>query len=143
MPNVTVLVIATDEMIAALLSTMVDFAGGHAVFARADEHALTAMDRLRPDIVLLEANGDVRDEALFQATSRRVAEIGAVLRLFSPSRDEYDVAAIARQRRVPAFALPVGLATFKRLLSEAATESTARRAAQPMPYPTESRGTDG
>jgi CheY-like chemotaxis protein len=73
MPTPKVLVIARDEIITSLLSTLIEAAGDGAVFAEAGEDVVVAMRRLRPHIVLLEADVRVaRDETAFQAVYHRM-----------------------------------------------------------------------
>jgi DNA-binding NtrC family response regulator len=137
--NSTVLVIAADERIVALLSALVHAEGGHVVSAWADEHPVAAVGRLRPDIVLAEIDADARGDAVLGAICSQAAEIDAVLWLFSSSGSVDDLGAIARHHGVPFFALPIGVAAFHRLIAGAMTESSVRHHPLAHHPPTQSR----
>jgi hypothetical protein len=127
MPHITVLVLANDVLGAALLGAMVDATGGHALFPRVGEPAIAAMRRLRPAVALLETGALGADqEATFQDVYHRAAGLGVVLLLFAPGQGDAALAALAKHRGVPTFAMPVAPEPFRQLLADAEAEWTTR-----------------
>ena len=109
MPKPSIMVLANEEVISALLGAMVELDGYIPVFPAADESPLTAVCRLRPDLLLL----DCEHEFAWDAHSMRcVPETGTRILLFSAMRSQREVEQIAARYGVPGFVLPVAYRDF-------------------------------
>ena len=119
-----VLIIARDQVIAALIGLLLETEGFEPLFAREGERAEDAIARLRPPVVI------VLDGGLEQARSdlfhAKAARAGARVLLFAPpSPEESDVVReLARARSLPFLQLPTDGATLARLVSEAQRGAT-------------------
>lgn len=120
----SVLIVARDQVIAALLGLLLETEGFRPLFAREGERAEDAIARLRPPVVI------VLDGGLEQARSdlffAKAARAGARVLLFAPpSPDASDaVREIARSRRLPFLELPTDGATLARLVLDAERGAT-------------------
>ena len=115
----TVLVLARDAVIAALLGLLLELEDYEAIFPGPDERPEDAIARLRPPlIVLLDGTLDTARSDLFHA--RAVAR-GSRVVLFSepPAADE--VRAIAQERDIAYVSMPVDRSTLGGALRRAAT----------------------
>jgi len=109
MPNVRILVVAEHVMIGALLGALVELAGYRPLFVEAGEAADAAIERLGPDLVLLDcehaaAAGDETYRAAFEAGSR--------ILLFGSSLSASDTERFAARRGAPCITLPIGYTAF-------------------------------
>jgi len=102
--DILVLVLSGDAMVAALLGTLLELEGFHAVFPARDEPALAALERWMPAIALVDCDHPEAcgPEFLSAAESRGVRPV-----LFSPGRRDYEIEEIARTRKLRAFSLPI------------------------------------
>ncbi len=112
---ITVLIIAQDAVIGALMHAMVELSGHTPLSPRDDEHPLRAMDRLRPTVTLLDCEHDVACE---EAAFERASLCGTRLILFSAMRSERELEDVARRRQLPSFVLPIRHREFVRRLDE-------------------------
>ncbi len=103
------MVLANEEVISALLGAMVELDGYVPVFPAADESPLTAICRLRPDLLLL----DCEHEFAWDVHSMQcVPTVGTRILLFSAMRSQREVEQIAARYAAPAFVLPVAFRDF-------------------------------
>ncbi len=108
-PKQTILIIANEEVISALLGAMVELDGRVPVFPAHDERAVAAVVRSRPSLVLLDTEHDLAWDA---DAMRRVAAAGARVLLFSAMRSQSEIEMIADRYGIPAFVLPVAFRDF-------------------------------
>jgi hypothetical protein len=115
----TVLVLARDAVIAALLGLLLELEDYDAVFPGPDERPEDAIARLRPPlIVLLDGTLDTAESDLFHA---RAAARGSRVVLFSEPPAAHEVRAIARRRDIAYVSMPVDRSTLGGVLRRAAT----------------------
>jgi DNA-binding NtrC family response regulator len=115
----TVLVLARDAVIAALLGLLLELEDYEAVFPGPDERPEDAIARLRPPlIVLLDGTLDTAGSDLFHA---RAAARGSRVVLFSEPPAAHEVRAIARRRDIAYVSMPVDRSTLGGVLRRAAT----------------------
>ena len=109
MPKQTILILASEEVISALLGAMVELEGHVPAFPAHDERPLAALARVRPSLLLLDCEHDVAwdDDAM-----RRITEGGTRTLLFSAMRSQREVETIASRYALPAFVLPVAFREF-------------------------------
>ena len=124
MLHTTVLVLAKDRFVAALLGALIELAGRGAVFPRDGEPTTLAAQRIRADLVLLDC-------ALGSTTCASVAsaarEAGTRVLMFSAAHTEPETRDIANYYGTDAFALPVSPREFAGHLDRALElESPAR-----------------
>ena len=109
MPKQSIMVLANEEVIAALLGAMVELDGYSPLFPAADEQPLTAISRHRPDLVLVDCEHELAWDAhamhCILPTRTRVL-------LFSAMRSQREVDQIAARYGVSAFVLPVAFREF-------------------------------
>jgi DNA-binding NtrC family response regulator len=107
----TVLILAREEVVAALLGMMVELRGLSPRFLGRTEAAEDAILREKPSTVIIDCDHpDCRDslvEAIMQA--------GAVPVLFSPFRMQSEVRSVAARHGVKSFTLPTDTDTFARM----------------------------
>jgi DNA-binding NtrC family response regulator len=116
--RVKVLVIAKETVIAALIGMLLELEEFEPVFARPDERPEDAIRRLQPPlIVVLDGRLDAAGSDLFFA---RASATGARVVLFSEPLAADDVRAVARQRRLPFFTMPIDRATLGGMLDRIA-----------------------
>jgi len=118
MLHTTVLVLAKDRFVAALLGALIEISGRRAVFPREGEPTTSATQRIRADLILLDC-------ALGASTCRSVAsaarEAGVRMLMFSAAHTEPETRDIANQHGTDAFALPVSPREFASHLDRALT----------------------
>ena len=109
MLHTTVLVLAKDRFVAALLGALVELSGRNVVFPRESEPTTLAMQRIRADLILLDC-------ALGASTCRSVAsaarDAGVRVLMFSAAHTERETRDIANHYGTDAFALPVSPREF-------------------------------
>lgn len=109
MPKQTILIIANEEVISALLGAMVELDGHLPVFPAHDERPLMAVLRSNPSLVLLDTEHDL---AWDEDAMGRIAARGIPTLLFSAVRSQREIGIIADRYGIPAFVLPVGFREF-------------------------------
>ena len=114
MTDVTILVIAQHAMIGALLGALVELAGHRARFADAGEAADAAVERLGPDLVLLDCEHEAAGD---DATYRTAFDVGSRVVLFGSSLSAVETERYAARRGVPCITLPIGFTAFNQRLS--------------------------
>ena len=108
-PKQTILIIANEDVISALLGAMVELDGHAPVFPAHDERPLAAVVRCRPSLVLLDTEHDL---AWDEDSMRRIATLGSRTLLFSATRSQREIEMIADRYGIPAFVLPVAFREF-------------------------------
>ena len=113
MSETTVLVVAKDQFIAALLGALVELTGRKSVFPAAGDDAEHALARTTPDLMLVDCalGGSVLAESGAAARAR-----GVPLLLFSAAHTDREVEAIAGVHRADWFVLPIRPAEFRERL---------------------------
>ena len=113
----TVLILARETVIAALIGMLLEMEDFEPVFARPDERPEDALSRLRPPLVIvIDGELDAARSDLFFA---RAAAARARVVLFSEPLAADDVRAAPRARRLPYFAMPVDRVTLGQILASA------------------------
>ena len=107
-----VLILAREELIAALLGLMVELRGLQPMFLKREESVTEALTRLAFDAVVIDCDhpdctGDLLDT---------ITSAGAVPILFSPSRMQAEVREVAVRHGIRSFTLPTDPDTFGRML---------------------------
>ena len=109
MPKQTILILASEEVISALLGAMVELEGHVPAFSAHDERPLAALARLRPSLLLLDCEHEL---AWDETSMRRIADSGTRTLLFSAMRSQREIEMIASRYGLPAFVLPVAFREF-------------------------------
>lgn len=123
----TILIIAKEQMIAALMGALVEHAGHRPVFPAPDERPLDAITRAGATLVLLDCEHDLTDnEDVFERAE--AADSGVLL--FSAQRTKGEAEDLAKRYGVQSFVLPVRPRDF-RLHVDAALDEV--RSAGPRP----------
>ena len=123
----TILILANEEVISALLGAMVELEGHAPAFPAHDERPMAALSRIRPSLVLLDCEHDL---AWDENAMRRLSDGGTRTLLFSAMRSQREVEAIADRYGLPAFVLPVAFREFtERVDSLLHEEMSSQRAA--------------
>ena len=112
----SVLIVARDEAIGALMASLTELAGYVPVFPAADESVPRAIARLAPEILLLDCDDDA---AAQQEAYARAEQWGTHVVLFTPSRTEREVRRLAEGHGCEGFALPVQRTELRRVLDDA------------------------
>lgn len=107
-----VLILAREEVVAALLGLMVELGGFEPFFPVVDQPVSALMERSRPKVVVIDCDHPDCDDDLVQA----VLDAGAKPILFSPSRLQSEVHAAARGHGIASFTLPTDPGSFSKLL---------------------------
>ena len=111
------LIVSGDPMVAALLGMLLDPSRHEPVYPQNGERLEDAIGRLRPPIaILLDGELESAGSDLFAARADRAR---ATLLLFTPPTGGDAVRALAEERGVPCFALPVDRAALTRILDDA------------------------
>ncbi|HEX6052974.1 MAG TPA: hypothetical protein VFZ21_27090 [Gemmatimonadaceae bacterium] len=109
MLHTTVMVLAKDRFVAALLGALVELSGRRAAFPRESEPTVLAVQRIRADLILLDC-------ALGAPTCRSVSsaarDAGVRVLMFSAAHTEPETRDIANYYGTDAFALPVSPREF-------------------------------
>jgi hypothetical protein len=108
----TVLILAREEVVAALLGMMVELRGLKPKFLGAAEAAEDAILREKPGTVIIECDHPDCRDALVESIMRS----GAVPILFSPFRLQTEVRSVAARLGVKSFTLPTDADSFVRML---------------------------
>lgn len=104
MPDpVSVLILAREELIAALLGLLVETTGHSVSFAQPKERSAEAMRRLRPGVAIVDCDHRDCTGDLVKAAN----EVGARLILFSASREPEYVRRIAAPSHSDSFTFPI------------------------------------
>jgi len=107
-----VLILAREEVVAALLGMMVELRGLKPRFLGRTETAEDAILREKPSTVIIDCDHpDCRDSLL-----EAIIRAGAVPILFSPLRMQSEVRSVAARHGVKSFTLPTDTDTFARML---------------------------
>jgi DNA-binding NtrC family response regulator len=115
-PNSSVLVVANDAVIGALMGTLVELSGHRPIFPAADESPTRAISRVAPRLVLLDCEHDSACEGeVFQCAQT----VGARVLLFSAARTQYETEELARQRGFSSITLPIRYHDFRREVENA------------------------
>lgn len=108
----TVLILAREEVVAALLGMMVELRGLKPKFLGAAEAAEDTILRERPGTVIIDCDHpDCRD-----ALVKSIMLAGAIPILFSPFRMQAEVRSVAARLGVKSFTLPTDSGAFARML---------------------------
>ena len=99
----SVLVLAREELISALLGLLVETTGHSVSFAEPEERTEDAMRRIGPDVVIVDCDHRDCTEDLVHAAR----EVGARLILFSASRDLDYVRRAAAASHSQSFTFPI------------------------------------
>lgn len=106
------LILAREEVIAALLGMMVELKGLQPRFLGRAEPVEDAILREKPRAVVIDCDHpDYRDELL-----ETIKKAGALPVLFSPFQMQPEVRSAAERRGVRSFTLPTDVGTFGRAL---------------------------
>jgi DNA-binding NtrC family response regulator len=108
----TVLILAREEVVAALLGMMVELRGLKPRFPRKSEAAEDAILREKPRTVIIDCDHPDCRDSLVEAIMRA----GAVPVLFSPFRMQSEVRSVAARHGVRSFTLPTDTDTFEKML---------------------------
>jgi len=110
-----VLILAREEIVAALLGLMVELRGLEPVYLAKAEIAEDAIRRERPTVVVVDCDHQDCTDLLLAA----VREVGAKPILFSPFRFAAEVQRVARRHGVDYFTLPTDPDIFGQLIQKA------------------------
>jgi DNA-binding response OmpR family regulator len=113
MSETTVLVVAKDQFIAALLGALVQLTGRKSVFPADGDDSESAIARSRPDLMLVDCalGGTVLADAAAAARTR-----GVPVLLFSAAHTDREAEAIASRHRADWFVLPIRPSEFRERL---------------------------
>lgn len=101
--SVSVLILAREDLIAALIGLLVETSGHAVLFPRGDEDSHAAMRRLRPHVIVVDCDHkDCTGELVKTAN-----EIGGRLILYSASREPEYVRRAAAPSRSLSFTFPI------------------------------------
>lgn len=106
------LILAREEIVAALLGLMVEFQGLEPKFLSRAETVDDAIRRERLRAVLVDCDHPDCTDAILEAIRRT----DAVPILFSPFRMQAEVRAVAARHGIRSFTLPTDPDTFRKLL---------------------------
>ena len=107
------LILASEEVVAALLGMMVELQGFRPKFPAKTEAVEDLILRERPRAVIVDCDHpDCVDEIL-----EAIKQTGALPILFSPFRLQAEVTSVAARHGVRSFTLPTDVDTFARVLS--------------------------
>lgn len=106
------LILAREEVVAALLGLLVELRGSQPSFLGRAEAAADAIRREQPNTVLIDCDHPDCGDALLEA----IRKAGAVPILFSPFRLQPEVRSLAGRHGVRSFTLPTDTDTFGRVL---------------------------
>lgn len=109
MLDTTVLVLAKDRFVAALLGALTELSGRTAEFPRDSETSVQAARRTDADLILLDC---ALGAANCQSVSSAAHEAGTRLLMFSAAHTEREATDIAHHYGADAFALPVNPREF-------------------------------
>ncbi|HEV7388495.1 MAG TPA: hypothetical protein VGN73_07790 [Gemmatimonadaceae bacterium] len=107
-----VLILAREEVVAALLGLMVEVSGFEPRFADGNETAETVIKSEHPHAVLIDCDHPELSKDLIEV----IRTSGARSVLFSPRRMQSEVTRLASQHGANAFTLPIEPEVFIRIL---------------------------
>lgn len=108
----TVLILAREEVVAALLGLLVELSGHRPVFAQRDESAADACARLSCAKLVIDCDH-------WECSRKMLGELlrsGKKILLFSPSRSVAETNRAAAALGLASFTLPIGPEAFRKLL---------------------------
>ena len=107
-----VLILAREELVAALVGLMVELRGMQPKFPGRAERVEEAMLREKPEAVIIDCDHpDCRDDLV-----EAIMKAGAVPILFSPFRMQSEVRSVAARYGLRSFTLPTDVDTFGKVL---------------------------
>lgn len=106
------LILAREEVVAALLGLMVELRGFQPRFVGWAERAEDAILREKPDAVIIDCDHPDYGDALLEVMKKA----GAVPIMFSPFRMQSEVRSVAARHGIRSFTLPTDTDTFGRAL---------------------------
>lgn len=109
----TVLILAREEVVAALLGLLVELSGHQPAYAKNGETAEEACARLSCARIVIDCDH-------WDCSRKTIAELqrsGVKIILFSPSRSPSEVSRTTGSVGIPAFTLPIGPEAFGKLLA--------------------------
>jgi hypothetical protein len=110
-----ILILAQEPLVAALLGLLIELGRYKPAFAHPNESPEDAVRRVRPVLViLLDGSLDAASSDVFHARTK-----GTPVILFATPATTGRIRALALERRLPWFTLPVDRATITRLIQEA------------------------
>jgi DNA-binding NtrC family response regulator len=107
-----VLILAREDIIAALLGLLVELRGFRPIYAKRDENAVEACERTACQKIVIDCD----HSAYSPRALTTLKNAGICVILFSPSRIEADVRDAANKHRFSTFTLPIGPEAFGKLL---------------------------
>jgi DNA-binding NtrC family response regulator len=114
--NSSVLVVADDALIGALMGSLVELSGHRPLFPAADESPTRAIARIAPRLVLLDCEHDIScEEEVFKCAQM----VGARVLLFSAARTQFETEELAKQRGISSITLPIRYHDFRREIENA------------------------
>jgi DNA-binding response OmpR family regulator len=108
-----VLILAREDLVAALLGLMVELHGYQPTFVDRSESVDDVIRRDGPAAVLIDCDHPDCTESLIEAIRR----LDATPILFSPFRMQHEVRAVATHHGVQSFTLPADPGTFGKMLN--------------------------
>ena len=108
-----VLILAREEVVAALLGLMVELRGLEPIYLGMADIAEDTIGRERPKVVVVDCDHQDCTDSLLAA----VRDSGAKPILFSPFRIENEVRRVAARHGVESFTLPTDPENFGRMLT--------------------------
>lgn len=117
-----IVILARDPLVAALVGMLLELDAYEPVFPRPDESPEEAVRRIRPAlVVLLEVSLEAARSDVFHARAK-----GTPVVLFGPPYAAAEVRALAAERHLCSFVMPVNRATLKRVIQEAIAPEATR-----------------
>jgi DNA-binding response OmpR family regulator len=107
-----VIILAREEVVAALLGLMVELQGLQPKFLGRAEPVEDAIIREKPEAVIIDCDHPDYGDALLETMKKA----GTVPILFSPFRMHTDVQSVAARHGIRSFTLPTDTDTFSRVL---------------------------
>ena len=108
----SVLILAREEVVAALLGMLVEIKGLQPRFLGSAEPAEDAILRDRPRAVIVDCDHPDCSDALMET----IRMAGALPILFSPSRMQPEVRSVADRHGLRSFTLPTDVDTFGKII---------------------------
>ncbi|MDQ6716803.1 MAG: hypothetical protein M3Z17_00490 [Gemmatimonadota bacterium] len=109
----TVLILARDEVVAALLGLLVELCGHRPVFANRGESVADACERASCEKLVIDCDH-------WECSQKMLGELhrsGKKIVLFSPSRSAAETSRSATPLALKSFTLPIGPEAFGKLLA--------------------------
>lgn len=115
MPDPTILVVAKDHFIGALLGALIELSGRRATFPLEGEVPAAAIARIRPDLLIL----DCALGSWERGVGRGARDAGSRLLMFSAAHTQREARDIADQYGADSFVLPIKPREFAECLERA------------------------